>query len=74
MLRTLAFMIVYPLLYLPLFVLAVWPMVLGMVLHLGLLSLGMFLVWTVPFYFIARAFMGWPWWNGVRARVRAWDR
>jgi len=74
MLRTFAFMIVYPLLYAPLFVLWVWPAVVGMVLHFGLLSLGMLLVWSIPFYFIARALMRWPAWNDARARVRAWDR
>lgn len=75
MLRTFAFMIVYPLLYAPLFVLWVWPAVVGMVLRFGLLSLGALLVWTIPFYFlIARPFMAWPWWNDMRARVRAWDR
>ncbi len=75
MLRTMAFMIVYPLLYLPLFLLFVWPMVLGQVLGFGMLSLGMVLLWSIPFYFfIARRFMSWPWWNDARARVRAWDR
>ncbi len=74
MLRTMAFMIVYPLLYLPLFLLWVWPMVLGQVLGFGMLSLGMLMVWSIPFYFIARRLMRWPAWNEARARVRAWDR
>ena len=74
MLRTIAFMIVYPLLHAPLFLLWVWPAVLGMVLGFGMLSLGMLLVWSIPFTFIAKRLMGWPAWNEARARVRAWDR
>lgn len=75
MLRTLAFIIVYPLLYLPLAVLWIWPMVLGQVLGFGMLSLGMLLLWSIPFYFFfVRRFMDWPWWNDARARVRAWER
>ena len=72
--RTLAFLIIYPLLHLPLFLLNIWPLIVGIAFGWGIAAFGWWMLWCFPFTFIMLRLDRWPWWNNLRERVLSWSR
>ena len=72
--RTLAFLIIYPLLHLPLFLLNIWPLIVGIAFGWGIAAFGWWMLWCFPFTFIMLRLDRWPWWSNLREHVLSWSR
>ena len=67
-----AYLIVYPLIHVPLLLLCIWPLIVGLRYHWGPMTFGLWILWCVPFAFIAVRLDRWPWWRQLRKNVKAW--
>jgi hypothetical protein len=67
-----AYLIVYPLIHVPLLLLCIWPLIAGMRYHWGPMTFGLWILWCVPFAFIAVRMDRWQWWRQIRKNVKAW--
>jgi len=71
-LRTIASLVVYPLLHVPLLLLNVWPILAGVYFGWGASAVGFWFLWCIPWGFAVYRMDDWPWWVRLRQRVLAW--
>jgi hypothetical protein len=71
--RTLALLIVYMLMHIPIFLLLVWPLIVGPLFGLRFASFVLLVLWAIPFYFIMVRLDQWGWGN-LCDRIWPWPR
>lgn len=71
--RTLALLIVYMLMHIPIFLLLVWPLIVGPLFGLRFASFVLLVLWAIPFYFIMVRLDQWGWAN-LCDRIWPWPR
>ena len=76
MMRALAFLIAYPLLFVPQAILCLWPfgahLIFGWWSPLG--TFGVWAIWTIPFGYCMYRLYGSLWWENLHKRVVSWGR
>lgn len=74
--RTVALLIVYMLMHIPIFLLNIWPLIVGPLLlphGWGVASLALWMLWNIPFFFILVQLDRWGW-GDLCDRIWPWPR
>ena len=72
--RTLALLIVYMLMHIPIVLLNVWPLIVGPLYGLGVVgAIGLWMLWGIPFFFIMVRLDRWGW-GDLCDRIWPWPR